>query len=295
MRAIIRERRTISGLLSGSGLERIGDYYFVVGDDSPDLFRLDGAWNMVGTTRLFESDTSAGERIAKKDKPDLEAMCLVEWRGKQELLCFGSGSKSPSRDVCFRVDVTDPISPQNVRAVQLTNLYDTFRSNPNIVGSHTLNLEAAAATPESLMLFQRGNISGINAAMEFDMELFMQYLDSSSVQLPPMRLSTWLLPKLQNRRAGFSAAMIWNNSILFSASVEDTDNEIDDGATLGSFIGLLEEDELQWICPVEYEDKIAPVKIEGISLWHNDGNSLELYAVTDNDQDSSEMLRIEIF
>lgn len=294
MRAVIRERRVLNGLLSGSGLERVGDFYYVVCDDSPYLFRLDTAWNIVGTTSLFASDTAAGARIPKNTKPDLEAMCLVEWHGRTELICFGSGSKSPARDVCYRVDVTDPASPQNVRGTGLIALYDPLRANPNVVGANTLNLEAATATGNELLLFQRGNISGINAVMKYDLRAFMEYLDTPGGQLPKMDFSVFTLPKLQNRHAGFSAAMTWNDFILFSASVEDTDNEIDDGAALGSFVGLIEKEELRWVCPVEQSDGIARVKIEGISLVRADTTGLEVYAVTDNDQDSSELLRLQI-
>ena len=95
MRASLRSRLILQGLQSASGVERIGNYYFIVSDDSPDLYRLDLSWNIIGTTRLFSSDIHPGDRIPKAIKPDLEAMCLIKWHGKQELLCFGSGSNPP--------------------------------------------------------------------------------------------------------------------------------------------------------------------------------------------------------
>lgn len=294
MRAVIRERRVIPGLLSASGVERIGSYYFVIADDYPDLFSLDADWNLVATTPLFRSDTRRGERIAKQNKPDLEAMCAVEWQGRTELLCFGSGSKSPARDVCYRIDVTDPASPQNVRAVSLTALYDALRANSGIVGAHTLNLEAATTRGDRLLLFQRGNISGINSVMEYDTRAFMEYLDNTTLPVPASKVMVFALPQLRNRYAGFSAASTFGGSILFSASVEDTDNEIDDGATLGSFIGRIDGNELQWICAVEQDSAIAPVKIEGISILEADANGFEILAVTDNDADASEVLHIQI-
>ncbi|WP_090693794.1 hypothetical protein [Nitrosomonas sp. Nm34] len=95
MRASLRSRLILQGLQSASGVERIGNYYFIVSDDSPDLYRLDLSWNIIGTTHLFSSDIHPGDRIPKAIKPDLEAMCLVKWHGKQELLCFDSGSNPP--------------------------------------------------------------------------------------------------------------------------------------------------------------------------------------------------------
>lgn len=135
MVANLVKRRWLKGLQSASGLERVGDFYYVIGDDSATLVRLDLQFNVVGRTRLFEAAVREGERIAKLAKPDLEAMCFIEWSGRRELLCFGSGSKSPARDVCFRVDVTDPMTPQNVRVVVVTGLYDSLRVNPDIVST----------------------------------------------------------------------------------------------------------------------------------------------------------------
>lgn len=294
MRAQIRQRSLLQGVQSASGLERIGDFYFVVGDDSPNLFRLDTQWNLAGITRLFATQTRDGERIAKLSKPDLEAMCCVEWKGLREVLCFGSGSKSPLRDVCYRVDVTDAALPNDVRVASLTALYDELRANPQVVGAHTLNLEAASATQDTLALFQRGNISTINAVMEYDLHAFMEYLDGVASAPPSCRITTYTLPKIQTRCAGFSAAMTFNAGVLFAATVEDTDNEIDDGATLGSFIGYIENDTLQWVSPVEYDGVIAPVKIEGITLMQTTVDLTNIAAVTDNDNGASELLVIAL-
>ncbi len=294
MRATLRERRMLEGLQSASALERVGDFYFVVGDDACDLFRLDVNFNGVGTTRLCEANTRQKQRIAKKAKPDLEAMCCVEWNGKPELLCFGSGSLSPARDVCYRVDVTNPASPQDVRAVSLRALNDALRGNPQIVGAYTLNLEAASCTHNTISLFQRGNISGINARIEFDLRPFMQFLDAPHSLPPAPRVFAYALPEIKNRRAGFSAAAQWNDSILFAATVEDTENEIDDGATLGSFIGRMVAAELQWVALVEQSGQSVPVKIEGIEIVHAEENYFQLVAVTDDDTGNSEILHIEI-
>jgi hypothetical protein len=294
MRARIVERQLLDRLPSCSALERVDDCYFVVGDDSADLIRLDLQWELAGVTSLFDRDGSRGERIAKASKPDLEAMCCVGWMGKRELLCFGSGSKSPARDVCFRVDVTNPRSPQNVRAVSLTTLYDALRADPRVVGARTLNLEAAAAGRDTILLFQRGNISGINAVLEFRAKDFLEYLENPSIHPPAPRIETYPLPELQNRRAGFSAASASGDGILFAASVEDTDNEIDDGPTLGSFVGYIESGELLWICTVEQGDSVSPVKIEGISVVEARDNCLRLFALTDSDDGVSERLEIEI-
>lgn len=294
MRARIVERRLPERLQSSSALERVGDFYFVVGDDSAELLRLNAQWEVAGSTPLFERAGPQNGRIAKDAKPDLEAMCCVEWQAQRELWCFGSGSKAPARDVCFRVDVTDPAAPGNVRAVPLTSLYDALRADPRIVGRNTLNIEAAAAARDKILLFQRGNISGINAVIEFGAVELLKYLQDPAISPPAPRIETYTLPQIGTRRAGFSAACAWNEGILFAASVEDTDNEIEDGATLGSFVGFLASQAVQWICGVEGGDGMMPVKIEGISPGESGGKGLRVFALTDNDEGASELLEIEI-
>ena len=81
---------------------------------------------------------------------------------------------------------------------------------------------------------------------------------------------------------------------MFAASVEDTGNEIDDGPTLGGFIGMMRGKEILWVVPVELNGSIAPVKIEGIAILQVQENLLEIAGVTDNDADASEILCIKI-
>lgn len=298
MRATIRQRRSLRELPSCSALERVGAFWYIIGDDARELYRLDDAFQLVGTTQLVDIELEDGGRIAKASKPDLEAMTRVAWQGRHELLLLGSGSKSPERDHCFRVDVSRADAPVLLGAVSLTPLYDTLRANAQIVGTQKLNLEAAAATDRRLFLFQRGNLSGVNAIAEFDTETFLRWLDAPTMPTPLPRVARVELPALEKCRAGFSGAVFLNQrEILFAASVEDTPDEIQDGPTIGSFIGLLELGEplaLRWVCPVEADGEIARVKIEGLDLFGESRDPFKIAAVTDDDAGESEVLEIEI-
>lgn len=294
MRAQILQRQTLAGVLSASALEHIQDFWFIIGDDASDLYRLSDAFQVIGTTPLASTAPPNSARTSKAAKLDLEAMTMVEWRGRRELLAFGSGSKTPTRDFCFRIDVTEASAPRLLAQIPLTKLYEVLRATPEFVGTQQLNLEAAAATTNELLLFQRGNISGNNAIAAFDFEAFMSYLDEPRSVVPEPHVTRFSLPVLQNRNAGFSAAAILNDSqILFTASVEDTDNEIDDGTTLGSFIGRIVQGQLDWIAIVEQDGEPASVKIEGVSVLHATEDSVQCIAVTDNDGAASEVLRID--
>ncbi len=301
MRAQITRHLALEHLPSGSAIDRVGDFWFVIGDDSPDLYRLDLNLAIVGTTRLFESSVEHGARIPKVVKPDLEAMTLVEWKGRQELLLFGSGSRSPARDVCYRVDVTNPAEPALRGAVSLTALYDAFRANPLVVGNAKLNLEGAASTKEAILLFQRGNISGTNVALTFERAAFMTYLDNPASPPPSFTVSAFALPTVQNRLAGFSGASALNETdILFSASVEDTADEIHDGATLGSYVGVLKLGGAgdaplapDWIALLEEDGKPVECKVEGLAALPS-AHGMAALGITDDDMGGSELLWIEI-
>src|SRR5438046_10510737 len=89
---------------SASDVEIVDGIAYLVGDDSPYLYCLDHDWNLLRKVPLFASEHT-GDRIPKEQKPDLEAMSVVYLDDKPHLLIFGSGSRSPQRDVCFWLDL----------------------------------------------------------------------------------------------------------------------------------------------------------------------------------------------
>jgi len=293
MRVRIRHRQTLPEALSASALERVGEYWYVIGDDASVLYQFDDAFQHCRALPLTPARAPSNARSAKNAKFDLEAMTAVEWQGQLELLIFGSGSQTPTRDFCFRADLSNPRAPRIHAPIALTTLYDTLRDS----GVARLNLEAAVATLTEIILFQRGNSADNNALIAFDRATFMAYLAEPTRALPQPRITAFALPQLYNRRAGFSAATLLNaTQILFAASVEDTPDEIQDGPTLGSFIGLLQaqpEWRMQWVAPVRARDEIAPVKIEGLACEKFTREAQLIYAVTDADGAPSELLRID--
>ena len=75
MTAIIVSENPLPGLPSASGVEIIGPVAYVIGDDSPYLYRLDAATlNPTGRIALFEAAADfASGRIPKPVKPDRSA------------------------------------------------------------------------------------------------------------------------------------------------------------------------------------------------------------------------------
>lgn len=60
MTAILKSRQNILNVLSASALEKVGQFWFLVGDDSYDLYRLDDKLEVVGKTVLKKNSIQEG-------------------------------------------------------------------------------------------------------------------------------------------------------------------------------------------------------------------------------------------
>ena len=238
MQAIVFSENPIPGLPSASGVEIIGPTAYVIGDDSPVLYRLDAA-TLALTSRipLFEAGAAfATGRLPKLDKPDLECMAALTWPdGRPGLLLLGSGSR-PSRARGWFVPTEAP-APE---ALDLAALYAVLAGG--LPGGVVLNLEAAATTATELLLFQR-TVGRADAALLFVLPLAatLEFLRKPAAAAPPaVHQVVFELPQLAGCPAGFSGATFVDGLLLVSASVEDTADAVLDGAVLGSFVGVVD-------------------------------------------------------
>ena len=296
---------TLSNLPSGSGLAVDKAGIFVVGDDAPYLFRLNEAYSITHKYLLLEQYAQQ-ERIPKQQKPDFESMAQVYWGGQPSLLILGSGSKSPERDSLLIVPLAQMEQPQRF---SVTALYDLICQEENI-SREELNIEGAVLTQDDLLLFNRGRNSIISLNWMAVGEYLLQYTDSTKPQqqLPlngeqfNMRIYPIQLPEIGENTARFSGACTipGTTKVLFTASVEDTPNWIDDGEILGSFIGLLDEGELTQQLPphtwlIKNRDgETLKEKLESIDVLKMTDDGLEALAVTDNDDGTSKLLVLQL-
>ena len=215
---------------SGSGIVKSGDTYYVIGDDSPFLFSLDKAFKVISKTRLIDSDPSSDGRILKSVKPDFESLEMI---GENELVVFGSGSKSPQRDVFIRILLQDSVI---IERHAISEFYDNLRNLP-IFKDSELNIEATAFYNDQIFIFNRRK----NLIIKFEYKDLLSYIKGETA-FPKPEITEFFLPKINGVEAGFSGATALKGQpkIIFTASVEDTDNAYDDGEILGSFIGLID-------------------------------------------------------
>lgn len=271
---------------SASGIVKMGDSYFVAGDDSPFLFCLSHNFSEISRIKIFSADKVEGDRITKKHKPDFEAMEKIN---EQEIAIFGSGSKSPQRDYFISVMLEDGIE---VKTNQITDFYNHLRSLEAFKDTE-FNIEAAAEYKGKFFLFNRKK----NFVISFTWEDFIAHMENDA-PLPEIFIAEVKLPEIKGIEAGFSGATAFPDKplLIFTASVEDTDNAYDDGDILGSFIGILDMETYQVVGEVlripSPNEKEEEVKVESVAIDKVLSESeFELILTTDSDGGRSLMIR----
>jgi hypothetical protein len=280
---------------SASGVEVLQNTIYIIGDDSSWLYVLNINAQLTERIALFDSPDLINGRISKKAKPDFEALTLLPVGSSQQLLVAGSGSKSPERDNGYLINV----HTSNIRPVSLTGLYNQLRQQPDVIGAGKLNIEGIAANHEQIIFIQRGNVTGNNVLISYPAEDLYNYLTAKSVHAPLPVVQPYVLPRLLELQSGFSGITFipGTSQLLFTASVEDTANEIDDGEIMGSYIGLIDlhNPENTKSHLITFEGSTYPGKIESIAVQGVDiSGHIRAVAVTDSDQGGSELLFLDI-
>ncbi len=288
MTATILSESTLPGLPSASGVEIIGPTAYVIGDDSPYLYRLDAATLApLEPVLLFATTHFDDGRISKKRKPDLECMVALVWPdGRPGLLLLGSGSQ-PNRARGWFVPTDGPPQPE---AVDLTALYNALRAH--LPADVALNLEAAATTATELLLFQR-TVGRADAALLFSLplvETLALLTGAAYAALPKVHQLVFELPLIDGCPAGFSGATFADGQLFVSASVENTADAVLDGEVLGSFVGVVDVaahtatfTRLAWADGRPYFGKV-----EGLAVRQQLAEGrFELLLVTDDDAGGS--------
>ncbi|SNC66950.1 hypothetical protein SAMN06265337_1785 [Hymenobacter gelipurpurascens] len=296
MRAIIQHEANLPNLPSASGIEVVGEVAYIVGDDSPYLYQLNAASLAAGErTTLFETAHFSTGRIPKHLKLDLECLtALTTATGEAGLLLLGSGATT-AREQGFWVTLPNgPGSAATVYPVALSGLYAALRQH--LPAGITLNLEAVAATPTELIVFQRtvGTAAG-NLAFRLPLHQTLQYLQHQTPQVPAIRTQFYQLPTIEGKPAGFSGATWFADQLFITASVEDTQDAVLDGAVLGSLVGIIDLSKTSdRAVPVALARLELPTgqayrgKVESIAVRRQlSARSYELLLVTDDDQGGS--------
>lgn len=306
MKATIEKHLRFDNLPSASGLEMLGDHYYVIGDDSPYLYSLDKDYRLVSQEPIFDTAGFESGRIAKADKADLEGITLLQHQGKPYLLMMGSGSAPARRkaylyNICGDDICREGAGAHGAKAIDVDDLYQQLESHDALSGS-LLNIEGVAAGHGRLYLLQRAIGTGQNVLISYSMADFIPYLlAESNAQLPNPELTFFRLPKLNNLQAGFSGAYVYDDKLFFTASLEDTGDAYADGEVLGSYVGYIpfsglnSRDTLEVPAAPILQSDGSPYmgKAESLLVKNREGKGkYRLVVVSDDDQGGSELLEV---
>ncbi|WP_238250766.1 DUF6929 family protein [Capnocytophaga cynodegmi] len=274
---------------SGSGLAASGGKFYAIGDDSPFLYVINSNFQVENRISLLETsiDNFKGNRIKKKIKPDFETLEMIS---ENELVVFGSGSKSPQRDVFVRVLLNEN---STIESYSITEFYEYLKRFP-LLANTELNIEASAFSDGFLYLFNRSN----NVIVKFDYQDFLSYLKTGN--LPKIEISRISLPEIEKFEAGFSGATFKEKSqIIFTASVEATDDAYNDGEIIGSLVGVIDVSDFQRPKVIRYNlipnNGENPIKVESITILSSKskGNT-EVVFITDDDNGNTKLIKASL-
>ena len=270
-------------ITSGSGIIKSGEIYYVVGDDSPYLYSLNRDFKTISKTPLLDP-ADFSERILKSEKPDFEAMELID---ENEIVVFGSGSKSPQRNVFLRILLEEPLK---IEKYDISDFYNKLIQLP-IFKDSELNIEATAFRNNQLFLFNRRP----NLIIRFEYKDFLAYL-SDGIDFPQPEIRQFSLPEINEIEAGFSGAtaLMDEPKIIFTASVENNQNAYEDGEILGSLIGIVDISDNTISESFEYcqiPNAGANLKIESVTVEKEiSSGETKVVLISDDDQGNSTLL-----
>ncbi len=223
----------------------------------------------------------------KKYRLDLEACVAVERATGITLIAFGSGS-TRRREHVLLVEGLDRAEPV-VTLLHAPGFYRSLRGVPAFCGSE-LNLEGATQVGNHLRLFSRGNgapaegMLPVNAACSVDLEHLLVHLSNPESTDPPQPsdMARYDLGALDGIPLGFTDAMAWHGSVLYSAAAEASPDSVRDGPVSGSAIGVIDADgSTRWAPITDASGDLLRVKAEG--LVADSGSASRLFVVLDAD------------
>ena len=292
MKITIESRKLLEQIPSASGIEFMGNKFWIVGDNSPWLFELNQDFYIQNKYAIYSMKELENDILPKNKKHDFEALTAIMWENDSALFIFGSGSKLEQRNYGRLIQFG--LEP-SVTEFDLGDFYALIKDEAKL-DKDEFNLEAAAVIEDKLYLFNRGK----NKIISMKTDNFISFIQNEKEKLK-IKVTNVDLPSIDGVQAGFSGATadVVNGNIIFTASVENTSDWVNDGAVLGSFIGVIELDKLQQHYVPQFSllsknGEAELLKVESIAVLSSVNKTLKCVIVTDSDGGNSELLNITI-
>lgn len=292
MKITIESSKLLEQIPSASGIEFMDNKFWIVGDNSPWLFELNQDFYIQNKYAIYSMKELENDILPKNKKHDFEALTSIMWENDSALFIFGSGSKLEQRNYGRLIQFG--LEP-SVTEFDLVDFYAKIKDEAKL-DDDEFNLEAATIIDDKLYLLNRGK----NKVISMKTADFISFLLKDKEKLK-MKVTNIDLPSIDGVQAGFSGASadVLNGNLIFTASVENTSDWINDGAVLGSYIGVIEIDKLRdhYIPHFSLLTKngVADhLKVESIAVVSSVNKTLKCVIVTDSDGGNSELLNITI-
>lgn len=281
---------------SASGIEFDNGELVITGDDAPNLYFLDQQqWKIQSEHPIAKVDSMIGNRMYYKTKPDFEAISLLSVNGFKHFLVVGSGSKETLRDTCV------VFNAGNKTLSKKFSLRPLFNAFVDSLGSSVtkINIEGLATGNGKVYFAHRGSVQPPNAIFEMNVDAFLAFTNSENPSIPAFKVHKIQVPTVKGELAGLSGLdIVDGKGLLLCASVEATTDPTRDGEILGSFVAALPFSDLKKgspnFTPVLKDGKPLITKIESVAVKHLNKNELFFFAVSDNDNGSSEIFEMKL-
>jgi Family of unknown function (DUF6929) len=282
-------------LSSASGITLQDSTLVVVGDDLPWMVQLNPNFATDMYTQISGIDSVKNDRTPSRLKADYECMESFTDDSVTKILILSSGSKKDTRDTAVLLTKKGRyyIRKQNIRPV-----YDMIKDKAGLKNVE-INIEGLAISKDMIYLFHRGNISK-NFIATIPKNEFIRYIETGNMEFSELNIYPFNLPSNDGIQSGFSGACMIpeQDSILFTASLENTKTATGDGEITGSYIGIIAINDLQSgkydAQLFKWDGKIVVKKLEGICVRGKAGNELDVVTVSDNDDGTSDLYQFKL-
>lgn len=284
-KSLLEEVKTFPSYPSASGIEKLNNEFYIIGDDAKNLLILDSSLNIIDSISLFPFSE---QRIPKSVKADLESISITK---DNKLLLLGSGSASPYRNTGWHIYPTK-------KEKYFIHL-DTFYQRLILNGIKELNIEGSCTIPGGLLLANRGNKNYPKNKLILTSDNFWENQKDAPISTISIGIN-----KDSTKFSGVSGMCYSNNSdqLILTVSTENTHNNVDDGAIGKSYLWIVKNmsSKKKWkaINPdkiIDLEDldhQFKGQKIESVSIAKETSGFLHLILVADNDNGASTIFKV---
>ncbi|MGN6421461.1 MAG: DUF6929 family protein [Pseudobacter sp.] len=290
MKIKLFDYKEVPSFPSGSGIEFYDDKVFLVGDDSREVLVLNKRWKELERVPLI---AGTEPRVPKAVKSDLEATTIVTINRIPRLLVLGSGSLEKNRNKAILFNLDSYLKDE----FDLTSFYNRIAKT----GVKNMNIEAAALVEDHIILGNRGNRKNPVNQLIITRNAFWKHQAQAEISIVDLEL-----PVKDKKGIGISGLSysILNDTLIFTASTEQTDNAVDDGSIGDSYLGIIENASRkigrkslkvnELINLGDVHELFKGFKIESACIQSEKSNRLKLHLVADNDTGKSYLFKVRL-